>query len=88
MRWLSPFYLTSLASDPPKPPKSPSGYNRSMGSKPSVAAITFCAVLAVASMTAAVYFGGTGRTPLALGGTLLFVMLGGLSFELARRRSV
>jgi hypothetical protein len=59
-----------------------------MGSKPSVAAIAVCSVLAVASMTAAVYFGGTGQTPLALVGTLLFVMLGGLAFELARRRSV
>jgi hypothetical protein len=88
MRWLSRFYLISLASDPPKLPKSPSDYNRSMGSKPSVAAIVMCAVLAAASMSAAVYFGGTGRTPLALGGTLLFVMLGGLAFELARRRSV
>jgi hypothetical protein len=59
-----------------------------MGSKPSVAAIALCASLAAASMTAAVYFGGTGRTPLALVGTVLFVMLGGLAFELARRRSV
>jgi hypothetical protein len=88
MRWLSPFYLISLASDPPPLPKSPSGYNRSMGSKPSVAAIALCALLAVASMTVAVYFGGTGRTPLAMVGTVLFVMLGGLAFELARRRSV
>ena len=88
MRWLSPFYLTSLAPDPPKPPKSPSGYNRSMGSKPSGASVALCAILAVVSMAAAVYFGGTGRTPLALGGTFLFVMLGGLAFELARRRSV
>jgi hypothetical protein len=85
MPWLSRCYLISLAPDPPKPP---SGYNRSMGSKPSGAAIALCAVLAVASMTAAVYFGGTGRLPLALGGTLLFVLLGGLAFELARRRSV
>jgi hypothetical protein len=88
MRWLSRFYLISLASDPPKVPKSPSDYNRSMGSKPSLAAVVMCALLAIASMSAAVYFGGTGRTPLALGGTLLFVMLGGLAFELARRRSV
>lgn len=59
-----------------------------MGSKPSGAAIAVCATLAVLSMTAAVYFGGTGRTPLALMGTLLFVLLGGVTFELARRRSV
>ena len=59
-----------------------------MGSKPSGASIALCATLAVLSMTAAVYFGGTGRTPLALMGTLLFVLLGGVTFELARRRSV
>jgi len=46
-----------------------------------------CAVLAVVSMAVAVYFGGTGRTPLAMIGTALFVGLGGLTFELARRRS-
>jgi hypothetical protein len=59
-----------------------------MGSKPSGAAVALCAILATVSMAAAVYFGGTGRTPIALGGTLLFVILGGLTFELARRRSV
>ena len=59
-----------------------------MGSKPSGASIAVCATLAVLSMTAAVYFGGTGRIPLALLGTLAFVLLGGLAFELARRRSV
>jgi hypothetical protein len=58
-----------------------------MSSKPSVALVTTCAVLAIASMTVAVYFGGTGRTPLAMIGTVLFVGLGGLTFELARRRS-
>ena len=46
------------------------------------------AMLAVASMVAAVYFGGTGRTPLAMAGATLFVALGGCAFELARRRSV
>lgn len=45
------------------------------------------ALLAVASMAGGVYFGGTGRTALALVGTVLFVALGGLAFELARRRS-
>jgi hypothetical protein len=59
-----------------------------MASKPSSAAVALCAILAAASMAVAVYFGGTGRTPLALGGTLLFVILGGVAFELARRRSV
>jgi hypothetical protein len=59
-----------------------------MGSKPSGAAVAACAILAVVSMVAAVYFGGTGRTPIAMVGTMLFVALGGLAFELARRRSV
>jgi len=59
-----------------------------MRSKPSGAAVTLCACLAVASMLAGVYFGGTGRLPLAMIGTTLFVLLGGVAFELARRRSV
>ena len=59
-----------------------------MRSKPSGAAVAICAILAAVSMAVGVYFGGTGRTPLALGGTLLFVLLGGAAFELARRRSV
>lgn len=42
-----------------------------------------CAV----SMAGALYFAGQDRIPIALTGTLLFVMLGGLGFELARRRS-
>ena len=79
MRWLLPFLLTRLV---------PEDYNSSMGSKPSGAAVAICAMLAAVSMAAAVYFGGTGRTPLAMGGTLLFVLLGGVAFELARRRSV
>jgi hypothetical protein len=45
-------------------------------------------IAAAAAMTAAVYFGGTGRTPLAMAGTLIFVILGGVGFELARRRSM
>ena len=59
-----------------------------MRSKPSGLAVAVCAGLAVAAMAAGVYFGGTGRTPLAMIGTVLFVLLGGLAFELARRRSV
>jgi hypothetical protein len=59
-----------------------------MGSKPSVALVAACGVLAVLSMAVAVYFGGTGHVPLAMIGTVLFVGLGGLTFELARRRSV
>ena len=85
MLWLLRCFLISLVPDPPR---SPSDYNRSMGSKPSVAAVALCASLAAASMAVAVYFGGTGRMPLALMGELAFVLLGGLAFELARRRSV
>jgi hypothetical protein len=58
-----------------------------MRSKPSAAAVVLCACLAVASMVAGVYFGGTGRMPLAMIGATLFVVLGGIAFELARRRS-
>jgi hypothetical protein len=60
----------------------------SMRSKPSGAAVALCAGLAIVSMAAGVYFGGTGRLPLAMLGAALFVLLGGLAFELARRRSV
>ena len=59
-----------------------------MPSKPSAALVTVCGSIAVAAMAAAVYFGGTGRVPLAMLGTVTFVLLGGLTFELARRRSV
>jgi hypothetical protein len=38
-------------------------------------------------MAAALYFAGQQQTPIALVGTALFVALGGLAFELARRRS-
>ncbi len=79
MRLLLPFLLTRLV---------PEDYNRPMASIPSGASVALCAILAAVSMAVAVYFGGTGRTPLALIGTLLFVLLGGLAFELARRRSV
>jgi hypothetical protein len=59
-----------------------------VASRPSLALIVTILVVAVLCMTAAVYFGGTGQTPLAMLGTLLFVGLGGLAFELARRRSL
>jgi hypothetical protein len=59
-----------------------------VAARPSLALIISILVLAAVCMAAAVYFGGTGRTPLALTGTLLFVGLGGLAFELARRRSL
>lgn len=55
--------------------------------KPSAGLVIACAAGAVVSMAAGVYFGGTGRLPLAMAGTGLFVLLGGLAFELARRRS-
>jgi hypothetical protein len=55
--------------------------------KPSFAAVVAVLSAAVASMAAAVYFGGNGQLPLAMTGTALFVILGGVGFELARRRS-
>ena len=55
--------------------------------KPSQASVIAVLVAAAASMAAAVYFGGHGQTPLAMTGTVLFVILGGVGFELARRRS-
>ena len=55
--------------------------------KPSVAQVTSCATGAVVSMIAGVYFGGHGQLPPAMAGAGLFVLLGGLTFELARRRS-
>ena len=56
--------------------------------KPSVAQVTACAVGAVLAMAAGVYFGGHGQLPPAMAGAALFVLLGGLTFELARRRSL
>ena len=58
-----------------------------MPAKFSLLLTAACGILSVVSMAVAVYFGGTGRTPLAMIGTVLFVMLGGLTFELARRRA-
>jgi hypothetical protein len=66
----------------------PSHYNQPLVSpKPPLWLVLACIVLAVAAMVGAVYFGGTGRTPLAMIGTAIFVLLGGLAFDLARRRS-
>ncbi len=79
MRWLWRCCLIDLV---------PSGTIGPMNSKPSGALVAACGVLAAVSMAAAVYFGGTGRVTLAMVGTTLFVLLGGLTFELARRRSV
>jgi hypothetical protein len=58
-----------------------------MGTKPSAALVSAVFATAVFSMLAAVYFGGNGQLPLAMTGTGLFVILGGVGFELARRRS-
>jgi hypothetical protein len=55
--------------------------------KPPQSAVVGVLVAAAASMAAAVYFGGNGQLPLAMTGTALFVILGGVGFELARRRS-
>jgi hypothetical protein len=55
--------------------------------KPSSGQVVASAVGALASMSAGVYFGGHGQLPLAMAGAGLFVLLGGLTFELARRRS-
>jgi len=55
--------------------------------KPPVSVVYGVLSLAVLSMAAAVYFGGSGQLPLAMTGAGLFVILGGLGFELARRRS-
>ena len=58
-----------------------------MGTKPSAAVVTAVFATAAVSMMSAVYFGGNGQLPLAMTGTGLFVILGGVGFELARRRS-
>lgn len=56
-------------------------------SKPSAALVNSVLLLAALAIAGAVYFGGHGQLPLAMTGTALFVLLGGLGFELARRRS-
>ena len=56
-------------------------------SKPSASAVYAVLSLAALSMAAGVYFGGNGQLPLAMTGAVLFVILGGVGFELARRRS-
>jgi hypothetical protein len=58
-----------------------------VASKPPASAVTAVLSLAALSMAAGVYFGGTGKLPLAMTGAVLFVILGGVGFELARRRS-
>jgi hypothetical protein len=58
-----------------------------ISAKPSAFAVVAVLSLAAACMAGAVYFGGHGQLPLAMTGTALFVLLGGVGFELARRRS-
>ena len=55
--------------------------------KPSAVVVATVLSASALSMAAAVYFGGHGQLPLAMTGAALFVLLGGLGFELARRRS-
>jgi hypothetical protein len=59
----------------------------STATKPSSLAVITTLALAAVSMAGAVYFAGTGQLPLAMTGAGLFVILGGVGFELARRRS-
>jgi hypothetical protein len=59
----------------------------SSNSRPAAWLVAATAIGAVAAMVAAVFFAGQAMTPLALIGTTIFVLLGGFSFELARRRS-
>ncbi|MFM8535121.1 MAG: hypothetical protein ACKOEC_16275 [Acidimicrobiia bacterium] len=55
--------------------------------KPPAALVTAVLSLSALSMVAGVYFSGTGQLPLAITGAVLFVLVGGAGFELARRRS-
>ena len=59
----------------------------SMPSRPPLWQVVASAVGAVAAMSIALYFVSQQQTPIALVGTTLFVGLGGLSFDLARRRA-
>jgi hypothetical protein len=71
-----------MFADPPS-----HGNQRLTAPKPPLWLILTCLLIAGIAMAGAVYFGGTGRTPLAIIGTVVFVLLGGLGFDLARRRS-
>jgi hypothetical protein len=59
----------------------------SSNSRPAAWLVAATALGAVGAMAAALYFAGQDLTPIALMGTAAFVLLGGLAFELARRRS-
>jgi len=58
-----------------------------MPSRPPFWQVAASAIGAVAAMSIALYFVSQQQTPIALVGTTLFVGLGGLSFDLARRRA-
>ena len=80
MRWLSASWLIGFGA---------STIVRMAGAqKPTAGQVAACAIGAVVSMIAGVYFGGHGQLPPAMVGASLFVLLGGLTFELARRRSL
>jgi hypothetical protein len=49
--------------------------------------VVLCLTAASTAMAVAVYFAGQQQLPIAMTGTAVFVTLGGLGFELARRRS-
>jgi hypothetical protein len=55
--------------------------------KPSQFAVIATLSGAAVSMAMGVYFAGNEQLPLAMTGAVLFVFLGGIGFELARRRS-
>ncbi len=66
---------------------SGSAPSRSTPSRPPLWQVFVTGAGAVAAMAAALYFVSQQQTPVALVGTTLFVGLGGLCFELARRRA-
>ena len=55
--------------------------------KPPASLVIAVLLLAALCMAGGVYFGGHGQLPLAMTSAGLFVILGGVGFELARRRS-
>ena len=66
----------------PMPPAMPPS-----SSRPPLWPVAATAIGALAAMSGALYFVSQQQTPIALVGSTLFVGLGGLSFELARRRA-
>lgn len=59
-----------------------------MNEKPPGWLVGLCFAAAAVAMAAGVFFAGTDHLPVAMAATLAFVILGGVGFELARRRSV